>query len=75
VPLPWRSCVPASDYTFPDTNPQMDFDSLNIQYNPSGDPSQFLRDYRDYMTYTESTEGHLNSDGLCFVKRNYPSPY
>jgi hypothetical protein len=74
TPLPWRSCVPASDYTFPDANPQMDFDSLNVQYNPSGDPSQFLGDYRDYMTYTESTEGHLNSDGLCFVKRNYPSP-
>ena len=35
---------------------------------------QALRDYRDFMTYDQSTQGHLNSDGLCFVKRNYPSP-
>ena len=28
----------------------------------------------DYMTYDQSTQGHLNSDGLCFVDRHYPSP-
>ena len=37
-------------------------------------PSTSMRDLRDYMTYNQSTQGHLNSDGLCFVKRNYPSP-
>jgi hypothetical protein len=33
-----------------------------------------MRDYADYLTYNQSTQGHLNSDGLCFVSRNYPSP-
>jgi hypothetical protein len=73
-PLPWRSCVPPAFYTFPDTSPAMNFDSQGIPYNPSGDPTQALRGYRDYMTYTAATEGHLNADGLCAVKRNYPAP-
>ena len=30
--------------------------------------------YYDYMQYDQSTQGHLNSDGLCFVDRHYPSP-
>ncbi len=52
----------------------MGFDSLGIQYSPTGDPSQVMRDYHDYMDYDQSTQGHLNSDGLCYVARNYPSP-
>jgi hypothetical protein len=52
----------------------MNFNSLGVPYNPSGNPSQFMRDYYDYMTYTAATEGHLNADGLCFTQRNYPSP-
>ncbi|HVW27857.1 MAG TPA: hypothetical protein VHC69_20970 [Polyangiaceae bacterium] len=71
-PLPWRSCL--STYTPPNMNKQMGFDSLTIPYNPSGDPSTSMRDYHDYMTYDQSTQGHLNSDGLCFVERHYPSP-
>jgi hypothetical protein len=70
--LPWRSCL--STYTPPDTSPAMDFDTLGIPYNPSGNPSQAIRDYYDYMTYNQSTQGHLNADGLCFVSRNYASP-
>jgi hypothetical protein len=70
-PLPWRSCL--SSYT-PPNNPQMGFDSLSVPYNPSGDPARSMRDYADYMTYNQSTQGHLNSDGLCFVERHYPSP-
>ena len=38
------------------------------------DPATSMRDYADYMTYDQSTQGHLNSDGLCFVSRHYPSP-
>jgi hypothetical protein len=71
-PLPWRACD--ADYMPPNMNPQMGFDSLSIPYNPKGDPSMVMRDYRDYMRYDQSTQGHLNSDGLCFVARNYPSP-
>jgi len=70
--LPWRSCL--DSYTPPDNALAMHFDSLGIPYEPGGDPTQVLRDYRDFMTYAQSTQGHLNSDGLCFVKRNYASP-
>ena len=71
-PLPWRACAP--DYAPPNPNEQMGFDSLDIPHDPSGDPATSMRDYADYLTYNQSTQGHLNSDGLCFVSRNYPSP-
>jgi hypothetical protein len=71
-PLPWRGCL--DDYTFPNSSSQMGFDSLTVPYNPSGNPVTSKRDYADYMTYDQSTQGHLNSDGLCFVDRHYPSP-
>jgi hypothetical protein len=71
-PLPWRSCL--DSYTPPDSATAMHFDALGLAGPPSGDPSQVIRDYLEYMTYNQSTQGHLNSDGLCFVKRNYPSP-
>lgn len=72
MPLPWRACAPG--YQPPNMNPQMGFDSLSIPFNPAGDPSLVMRDYRDYVAYDQSTQGHLNSDGLCFVQRRYPSP-
>jgi hypothetical protein len=71
-PLPWRSCL--STYTPPNTNAQMGFDSLTVPHDPKGDPATSMRDYADYLTYNQSTQGHLNSDGLCFVERHYPSP-
>jgi hypothetical protein len=71
--LPWHDCL-GGNYTPPDTSPQMHFDSLNIPENPSGDPSLVMRDYQDYLRYDQSTQGHLNSDGLCYVQRHYPSP-
>jgi hypothetical protein len=40
----------------------------------NGDPSTGFRDYADFSTYNQSTQGHLNSDGLCVVQRHYPSP-
>ena len=70
--LPWHACQPG--YTPPNNNAQMGFDSLTVPHNPSGDPATSMRDYADYMTYDQSTQGHLNSDGLCFVQRHYPSP-
>ena len=33
-----------------------------------------LRDYYDFSTYNQSTQGHLNADGLCYVQRRYASP-
>ncbi len=70
--LPWRSCV--ATYTPPNTSMSMNFDTQGVPYNPTANPTQALRDYVDYMTYNQSTQGHLNSDGLCFVKRSYSSP-
>ncbi len=71
-PLPWRACDP--QYTPPNGNAQMGFDSLSIPHDPSGNPASVMRDYFDYMRYDQSTQGHLNSDGLCYVARHYPSP-
>jgi hypothetical protein len=71
TPLPWRGCL--AGYMAPATT-QMGFDSLTIPYTPGGDPSKAMRDYADYLLYNQSTQGHLNSDGLCYVSRNYPSP-
>jgi hypothetical protein len=70
--LPWRSCD--ASYTPPDNAKTMHFDSLGIPFDPEGDPDEAMRDYVDFMTYDQSTQGHLNSDGLCFVERHYPSP-
>ncbi|HEY2027901.1 MAG TPA: hypothetical protein VGH20_01720 [Myxococcales bacterium] len=71
--LPWRSCL--GSYTIPVNTPSaMGFDSLTFPHDPAGNPATAIRDYYDYMTYNQSTQGHLNSDGLCFVQRHYPSP-
>ena len=55
---------------------QMAFDPHGVPATtPTGDPATGLRDYYDFVTYNQSTQGHLNiEDGLCFVRRNYPSP-
>jgi hypothetical protein len=34
-----------------------------IGRNPPG-PKSMMRDYQDHMKYDQSTQGHLNSDGL-----------
>jgi hypothetical protein len=73
TPLPWRNCSGAN-YT-PPNNGQMAFDPLNVQVDPNAtDPSKALRDYYDYIRYTQATQGHLNSQGLCSISRQYPSP-
>jgi hypothetical protein len=52
----------------------MSLDTQSVPRAVGGDPSTGLRDQADFVTYDQSTQGHLNSDGLCYVKRNYPSP-
>lgn len=72
APLPWRNCV-GLDYSPPEGN--VSFFSGSVQnVGSSGDPQTGLRHLADYVTYTTSTQGHLNADGLCFVKRSYTSP-
>jgi hypothetical protein len=71
--VPWRSCLPAAAYT-PPGGGAMTFDTLAVPVNPAGDPATAIRDFYDYTLYNHSTFGHLNSDGLSFVDRQYPSP-
>lgn len=47
----------------------------SLPVNPSGDPARELRDFRDFVMYVQSTQAHLNGgEGLCSVRRDYPSP-
>jgi hypothetical protein len=52
----------------------MRFDPGGVPHATNGNPATGLRDYYDFSTYDQSTQGHLNADGLCFVHRRYPSP-
>ena len=75
-PLPMRSCVDTTFYVpqYP-TGQQLHFDTLKVPVDIAGkDGSKAIRDYFEYARYTQSTQGHLNSQGLCFISRNYPSP-
>jgi hypothetical protein len=70
--LSWRYCIDPPTDVHPKFTGVMAFDPQSV---PKGsDPKAGLRDYLDFATYNQSTQGHLNSDGLCFVKRNYDSP-
>jgi hypothetical protein len=73
TPLPWRNCS-GSNY-MPPGNGQMSFNTLTVPIDPhETDPSKAIRDYYDYIRYTQSTQGHLNSQGLCYIARQFPSP-
>jgi hypothetical protein len=54
---------------------QLSFDTGSVPVDPGAKPSEALRDYRDFVQYVQSTQGHLNGgEGLCYVERRYPSP-
>jgi hypothetical protein len=72
--LKWRYCIAPPTDVHPQLNGAMAFDPQSVPHCTGGDPATGLCDYEDFTTYDQSTQGHLNSDGLCFVKRNYPSP-
>ena len=73
TPLPWRNC--AGLYYTPPGNGAMFFTTLSVPVCPGGsNPAVCIRDYYDYIRYTQSTQGHLNSQGLCYIDRQFPSP-
>ncbi len=73
TPLPWRNCS-GTNYA-PPGNGQMFFSTLSVPVDPHAtDPAKAIRDYYDYMRYTQSTQGHLNSQGLCYIDRQFPAP-
>jgi hypothetical protein len=73
TPLPWRSCD--TSYYTPTGSGQLYFNPLKVNVTIGGkDPTVGLRNYYDYIRYTQATQGHLNSQGLCFIDRKYPAP-
>jgi hypothetical protein len=68
--LPWRSCING----YSGQRGGVFYDARSTPVDPSAPPDRALRDFRDYVSYAESTMGHLNADGLCFVRRAYSSP-
>jgi hypothetical protein len=71
--IPWRWCLADAVPTNPPTG-GLTFDTLRISFNPGGSADSAIRDFYDYTLYNHSTWGHLNADGLSFVKRGYASP-
>jgi hypothetical protein len=72
--MAWRSCTtPDTSIHAPFAGP-MAFDAQSVPHAPGQDACTGLRDYHDFSTYNQSTQGHLNSDGLCYVVRHFPSP-
>jgi hypothetical protein len=72
--LSWRYCLaPPTDVHDQLVGP-MAFDAQSVPQTAGTNSCDGLQDYYTYSTYNQSTQGHLNSDGLCFVSRHYPSP-
>ena len=83
VVMPWQWCE--NTYS-PPSNGAMSFSTLSVPIDPTGtctgmigqdftmDNCPAIRDYYDYIRYTQSTQGHLNSQGLCYIDRQYPAP-
>lgn len=60
VALPWRSCVDKSMYVLPSQPATMTFDSGSLA----------MTNLREFVEFNAATLGHLNADGLCFVKKS-----
>jgi hypothetical protein len=72
VALPWRTCDPSF---FQAPMGQLHFDPLKVNVTIGGsDAATGLRDNYDFIRYTQATQGHLNSQGICHIDRQYPSP-
>ena len=72
--VPWRYCIdPPADVHAAFTGP-MAFDRQSLPRAASAADPTGLHDYYDFTTYNQSTQGHLNADGLCALDRHYPSP-
>lgn len=73
VALPWRYCdaAAATDRIVGTVS----YETGGVAVTAAGgDPATGLRDLADYMSYNQSTLGHLNNDGLCFPQRNFAAP-
>lgn len=68
--LPWRSCLTDKAVK----TGVRKFDSGSVPVNPTAAPESALRSYADYVAYQQSTQGHLNADGLCAIQRHFAAP-
>jgi hypothetical protein len=76
-PLPFRNCDDNGGTTgyVPLGTGQMFYDPLQVSVCIGEDmPGSCLGSYYDFIRYSQSTQGHLNSQGFCFIDRQYPSP-
>ena len=48
--------------------------TYRMEADASPNPAVGLRNYYDFIRYTQATQGHLNSQGLCYIARQYPAP-
>jgi hypothetical protein len=83
VVMPWHWCE--TPYSPPGQG-AMSFSTLSVPIDPNGTCTgtvgqdftmancKSIRDYYDFIRYTQSTQGHLNSQGLCYIDRQYPAP-
>ncbi|MDB5217535.1 MAG: hypothetical protein JWO86_5462 [Myxococcaceae bacterium] len=72
--LQWRYCLAPRTDAHAKFVGAMSFDPQSVPHAVGGNPATGLRDLYDFATYDQSTQGHLDADGLCFVRRSYPSP-
>jgi hypothetical protein len=73
-PVAWRYCIaPPTDVHALFAGP-MAFDRESVPRAATAADTSGFHDYYDFATYNQSTQGHLNADGLCAVQRHYPSP-
>ncbi len=72
--LDWRYCIDPPIDVHDAFTGAMAFDPQSVPHATGNDAATGLRDYYDFATYNQSTQGHLNSDGLCAVERHYSSP-
>jgi hypothetical protein len=73
-PLDYRYCIEPPTDAHGKFVGAMRFAPGAVPHSTNGSPATGLRDYYDFATYDQSTQGHLNADGLCSVKRRYASP-
>jgi hypothetical protein len=73
--LNWRYCIAPPTDVHNQFVGTMAFDAQSVPQTTGTDGCMGLKDYYSYSTYNQSTQGHLNSDGLCYVARHYPSPF
>ncbi len=73
IALPWRTCTDPEPTDR--TTGTVSYDTGGVPVTvPGGNPATGLRDLYDFMSYNQSTLGHLNNDGLCFPLRNFDAP-